>query len=404
MGEYRPMLVRNLVISGVLLLIIVGRAAAAEPQKLPAPAAKLRIVVLDGTPYHRGLVHGKTLKEDISALVVRWKENLTHSYKMPADAFIKKFLSHTQYVPAMKKWTPDLIEEVKGIADGAGIDFDTMLVFQWVDEYWVQGGNVAAERCSAMGVGRRGSRPAMIAQNLDIEGFNDGYQVILHIKHHDSDLESFVYTSAGMIGANGMNSHAIGICANTLAQLDNCRDGLPVACIIRGVLAQKTEEAAVRFLHEVKHASGQNYIIGGPDRAYSFECSSHKVSRFIPEGAGDLVWHTNHPLANDDYHPKYLENIRNHKNESKKPTDSEIRLECVRSRALKQAPAFDVDAIKSILKSQDPVEHPVSRPLKDKNGVFTFGSMVMVLSEKPELHVAPGPPNVVPYQVLRFAE
>ena len=66
----------------------------------------------------------------------------------------------------------------------------------------------------------------MIAQNLDMPGFYDGYQVILHIKHHDSDLESFVYTIAGVIGANGMNSHAIGICCNTLLQLDNCRDGL----------------------------------------------------------------------------------------------------------------------------------------------------------------------------------
>ena len=302
----------------------------------------------------------------------------------------------------MKKWTPDLVEEVKGLADGAGIDFDTMLVFQWIDEYWAQGKNVVADRCSGIGVGRRGSRPAMIAQNLDMPGFYDGYQVILHVKHHDSDLESFVYTIAGVIGANGMNSHAIGICCNTLLQLDNCRDGLPVACVVRGVLAQKTEDAAIKFLHEVKHASGQNYIIGGPERAYSFECSSHKVSRFIPEGAADLVWHTNHPLANDDYSPGYREYIQNRKNGSKGPTNSEIRLECVRHRALEHPSNLDVDAIKSILKSQDNVQHPVSGPLLDKNSSYTFGSMIMVLSERPELHVAPGPPHVVPYQVLRF--
>jgi hypothetical protein len=50
-----------------------------------------------------------------------------------------------------------------------------------------------------------------------------------------------------------------------------------------------------QFLHEVKHASGQNYIIGRPERAYSFECSSHKVSRFIPEEAVELVWQTIYP-------------------------------------------------------------------------------------------------------------
>ena len=140
----------------------------------------------------------------------------------------------------------------------------------------------------------------------------------------------------------------------------------------------------------MKHASGQNYIIGGPERAYSFECSSHKVSRFIPEEAADLVWHTNHALANDDYSPGYREYIKNQKNGSKGPTNSEIRLECVRHRALEQPSNLDVDVIKSILKSQDPVEHPVSGPLMDKNSAYTFGSVIMVLSEKPELHVAPG--------------
>ena len=64
---------------------------------------------------------------------------------------------------------------------------------------------------------------------------------------------------------------------------------------------------------------------------------------------------------------------------------------------------LDVDAIKSILKSQDNVQHSVSVPLRDKNRAYTFGSVIMVLSETPELHIAPGPPHVVPYQVLRFA-
>lgn len=397
-------LIRRLVIPGVVLIVTAacGRADATEPEKLSVPFGRLKTVVLEGTPYNRGLVHGKTLKEEINALVALWKVDLTHRYQMPADAFIKKFVSHSQYLAAMTKWTPDLVEEVKGIADGAGIAFETMLVFQWIDEDWAQGKNVVADRCSGIGVGRRGARSAMIAQNLDMPGLYDGYQVILHVKDPDSDLESFVYTIAGVIAADGMNNHAIGVCVNTLLQLDNCRDGLPVACVVRGILAQKTEDAAIRFLQEVKHASGQNYIIGGPERTYSFECSSHKVSRFVPEGTSDLVWHTNHVLANDDYSPRYREYIKSQKNGIKGPTNSEIRLKCVSTRALQHPTNLDVDAIKSILKSQDPVEHPVSGPLRDKDSSFTFGSLIMVLSETPELHVAPGPPHVVPYQVLRF--
>jgi hypothetical protein len=390
--------------SAVLLLCIfhVSGPLFAGPVEAPKPQGKLKIIVLEGAPYSRGVHYGTAVKDEIHHYLRLWKANLQQSYKMEADAFIKKFLARTDYVSAMKKWTPDLLEEVRGIADGAGVDFGTMLVYQWVDEYWVQGESVAAEHCSGLGVGRRGARPAMIAQNLDIEGFNDGFQVILHVKHQDSDLESFVFTPAGLIGANGMNNHAVGICANTLAQLDNCRDGLPVACVIRGALAQKTTRDAIAFLEQVKHASGQNYIIGGPDLPYSFECSAHKVSRFQPSAGSDVVWHTNHPLANDDYHSWYRSFREKNKNNPKSATDSEVRLECVKNRLEKIGGTVDIEAIKSILKSRDPDNHPVCRPLKNRSAPYTFGSLIMVLSDKPELHVAPGPPDVVPYQVLRF--
>ena len=39
----------------------------------PADKRKLRVLVLEGTPYDRGLQHGKALKKDIHALVDLWK-------------------------------------------------------------------------------------------------------------------------------------------------------------------------------------------------------------------------------------------------------------------------------------------------------------------------------------------
>ena len=67
-----------------------------------------------------------------------------------------------------------------------------------------------------MGIGKRGEQPAFIAQNMDVENYRDGFQVVLHVKQQSSDLESFVLTCAGMIGLNGMNNQGVGICCNTL--------------------------------------------------------------------------------------------------------------------------------------------------------------------------------------------
>jgi isopenicillin-N N-acyltransferase like protein len=386
----------------LLLLLFVTPSRPADPPAPEKPKAHLKVIVLEGSHYDRGLVYGKTLKDEIRQLMKRWKDNLRETYKMDPEAFIKKFYAKTDYVSAMKSWTPDLLEEVKGLADGVGVDQETMLVFQFVDEYWVNGEDIAAGKCSALGVGRRGTHPAMVAQNLDIEGFNDGAQVVLHVKHQDSDLESFIFASAGMVGANGMNNHGIGICANTLAQLSHGRDGLPVACIIRGVLQQKTFEAAVDFLHQIKHASGQNYLIGGPQKVASFECSHGRVTRFGPAEGSDIVWHTNHPLANDDYDVKYRQYLEKHKDAGKKPSSTTARFDCLTTRLKQNGSTIDLESIKAILKSHDSGEFPICRPLKTQSGVYTFGSMIMVLSDKPELHIAPGPPDVVPYQTLSF--
>src|SRR5262249_18402406 len=151
-------------------------------------------------------------------------------------AFIKKFVKQTDYLPTLKKWTPELLDEIQGIAEGAAVDFETMLVFQLIDEYWVNGPGVAGEHCTALGVSRRGDRPTIIAQNMDLEGFRDGFQAILRIKDAKAKRETLLLTHAGLIGLNGLNNRGIGICCNTLTQLANCRDGLPVACVVRGVL------------------------------------------------------------------------------------------------------------------------------------------------------------------------
>src|SRR6187402_3588374 len=93
----------------------------------------------------------------------------------------------------------------------------------------------------------------------------------------------------------------IGLCLNTLMELQASEDGLPVAFIIRGVLARRNGEDAMQFFKAVKHASGQNYIIGIADSVYNFEASSNDIVRFFPKpGASTVVYHTNHALANHD--------------------------------------------------------------------------------------------------------
>jgi isopenicillin-N N-acyltransferase-like protein len=373
-----------------------SEAAAAEPAE---KGAEFKTLVLEGSPYDRGFVHGETLKNEIHDIVKLWKADISKRSGMEADVFIEKFLSDTDFVTAIQKWTPALLDEVRGISDGCGIDYNTMLAFQLVDEVWLYLGEISSDSCSAIGMGKTENHPSYVAQNMDLERFRNGFQVLLHIKYEDSDLECFVFTCAGFIVTNGMNNKSIGVCVNAVSQLNYAREGLPVAFVIRGLLEKTTLEDAVNFVKTVKHASGQNYVIGGLENAYSFEASATQVVEYTPDS--NAIYHTNHPLVNDDYNAKYKKFLEETKGTEVSYPNSVVRLQSLDTR-LKDLEEIDVDIIKAALSSKDSAKDPVCRSYDPSLPNFTFGCVIMVLSENPEMHVAPGPPDITPFQVFRF--
>jgi hypothetical protein len=357
------------------------------------------VLVVDGSPRERGLAHGRAMKAEIRELVRLWKAELAQAFKTDADAFVRRFVAATGFVAAIRKWTPDLLDEVRGLAEGAGVDFDTMLVLQLPDECFVHGGLAAGDRCSSVGFAGAAGRRGCVAQNLDAPTFTDGFQLVLHVKPRDGSPEAFVLTQAGCVGLNGVNARSVGVCANALWQLAGASDGLPVAFVVRGLLQQRSADDAAAFLRRVTHASGQNYVVGGPAQVGSFECSANRVVRFQPPGRSDVVWHTNHPLASDDFGAKYREFAAKQVNAP--PGSSEVRLKSLEGRFGKPATGLDIAAVKAALESRDSADHPVCVP-RGKKAVFTFASTVAVLAERPEFHVAPGPPDVTPYETLTF--
>ena len=360
-------------------------------------------LLLQGSPYARGLAHGETLRSQIHEVVGRWKGEVAHMYQMDADQAIARFIRGTDFAPAIQRWTPDLLDEIRGIAAGADMDWETILAFQLLDEMWSNEDVFYAEHCSSLGFPAQASEPAYVAQNVDVESFRDGFQVLLHIKHADSDLESFVLSTAGLIGFNGMNNRSVGICCNALVPLRGCRDGLPVACIVRGVLQQPSAQEAVTFLQTIHHASGQNYIVGGPAQVVDLECSANQVVPFGPTGPRGVVWHTNHPLANSDYNAWY--------EAESNPflPNSTARYQSMEHRLIDPPRGTRLDQIKEILTSKDSAENPIcgskgEHELYTRLAMFTFASTIMVLGDEPALFVSFGPPDTAPYRRFEFGE
>jgi isopenicillin-N N-acyltransferase like protein len=354
---------------------------------------KLLVIELTGTPHEMGLIHGRALKPEINELIKRWKEDLSRTYKVSADIYIRKLLDQTDFRPSIDRWTPGLLDEVRGIAEGAGVDFETMFAFQLIDEIWTVSRDLDFQKCTSIGAGRRASFPAFTSQTQDIPGFYHGYPTLLRIRDRETSLETLVFTIPGVIALNGMNSRAVGVCVNAVTQLAHSREGLPVAFVIRGILRQKTFKDAERFLRDIPPAAPQNYVLGGPDEAACYERSAARIVRFLPFEGAEFTYHTNHPLINDDLDAAFAARLKN-----AGMAWADLKNKCPRfnflERALKDNSAvIDLAVLKSLYADRS----------SGINNPDTYGCTIMVLGEKPELHISPGRPDEEPFRVFRFS-
>jgi len=348
-----------------------------------------------GVPRQRGRAYGEGLRGLIGERDRRWRHEIETNAKTPANAFIEEFLQQTDFLPAIDRWTPDLHEEVRGIAEGSGLPYPAILAAQFMDEeWWFQRQGHA--HCSSFGVAAAAGRPTLIGQTMDLPTWMDGFQTLLLIRGARPGLDAYVVTAAGMIALMGVNSRGLGVSVNTLLQLNQAADGLPVAFVTRHLIQTAGLDEAVRFLQGVRHASGQNYVIGDPVRVRDFECGVDQVVEHGGDRARGRVWHTNHPLVNGNLRPD-----RHEPWWEQKAMDSGTRLAALERRLAGSAP-FSVEQAKSMLASRDHGEFPVSQEVADGEDGITFAGMVAELGPDPRLSVAPGAPSRHPFAIFDF--
>jgi hypothetical protein len=373
--------------------------------------APLRKIELRGSPRERGRIHGETLRPLVREHLERWREALVADLGVEPDAYVHEFLRDTNFLPAIERWTPRLLEELRGIAEGAGTDFRYTFVRALSDEEpWYRRERklaaMTAKGCTSLGADARDGRPTVIAQNMDMPGWCDGHQVLLHVIDPSSPVEVFAFTVAGKISLCGMNSAGLGMCCNTLSQLDYARDGLPEDFVVRGFLERASLAAGLEFLRTVPHASGQNYTVAGPGSpAINLECSAGAVAEFRPPQCGDRVYHTNHPIANRDQDTfrASTAGLTSEQLEQLYYGTSHPRLAAIERSFGNPATLPTVEGMKAALSShQGPVCRHGER--EGRYDHFTLGCLVMELGARPRLHVAPGPPCRTDFQVFSFAE
>ncbi|HZQ49985.1 MAG TPA: C45 family peptidase [Candidatus Dormibacteraeota bacterium] len=348
------------------------------------------MVDVAGAPRDMGRDHGEGMRGAIASGLDAWLAVVGRQTGMTGEAYVDSFLGATEFVKAIEVFAPRLLEEVRGIAEGARQRFETMLAYQMMDEEWAyrvtlnRARRSSREACTAVGV-VHGDGTSVIGQNMDLPSHYDGTQVLLRLRPTDG-AAVMAFTPAGMIGTTGINERGVGVCVNALFQLRHRSSGLPVAFVMRGALAQRTAGDAASLLKTVPHATGQNYLVGDGDRVEDYECS--------PEGAvevplaGAQVAHTNHVLMSADFDPVH--------SDPRADSTTVARLESVRAALTDLGADAARDDVMLALSAA-----PVCVPRG--SDWMTLGSVVMELGDAPVIWTALGPPDETGYARMTFS-
>ncbi len=355
------------------------------------------MIRLNGNAYDRGKQFGHMYSDDIYEFVERTKYILAKIAKTDPEIACDKLIELTKFVQAAKRWAPELVEEVKGISDGAKISFNEAFAIQCGDEIgWVftETASDVFEHCSGLGIKKGDQYPTYVAQNLDWYSVFEGLDCILYIHDEENSVDVITPSNPGVIGTMGMNSHGIGITTNAMyGDLNSSLEGLPVNFVLRKVLSCKTHEEATKFITSVQHASAENYIVGDKDKVVNFECSAKKVTTYTPHKDAKWVCHTNHPKTNDDtIFPVQRTRM----------STSFERFDYLYKRLDSYQRSPSLKTIKYLLRSHEgPV--CVHHNFKPMSG-FTQASAIFELTDNPTMHLTFGPPCLTEYEKYGFDE
>ena len=298
----------NLMMIVLIGLSVSGNAQQNSSDDMDIPKVEYRggiyYLELDAeTPYRRGFQHGAALKFVINRTLLQFEQWLEDNANIEEPGkMIKDFARTTGHIATVKEQMPDLYEEMKGIADGADVDFDELFVYQSFDElflFLLKSGSIdfANGHCTTTGIYGRKGLPNYLTHNNDIPTYHVGGVTVLKISYPDSDLVILQQTFAGQIGQNGVNNYGVSVGVNTIADLPITDYGIPVSFHVRRILESRNVEEAVDYLDGSVFGTSMNYMIGDREKVISVE--TWEESAAVLDIEDNYLAHTNHTLQKD---------------------------------------------------------------------------------------------------------
>ncbi|MDE2333103.1 MAG: acyl-CoA--6-aminopenicillanic acid acyltransferase, partial [Rhodospirillales bacterium] len=246
------------------------------------------LIEVAGGPEQRGLAYGRAARERILAGIGHYGAQLR------AAGLEGRRLSELVhgFLPTIKAFDESMIAEMRGIARGAEVRFEDIVllnarteILQLAQRRALAASTAAEEGCTAvLAMPQTTTEGLLQAQNWDWKTACAETAVVLHIRRDDGP-DILTFTEAGGLARSGLNAAGIGLTANYLQCDRDYRElGVPLALIRRKVLAQQHLALAWLAVQATKKSAANNMCVShAKGLAMNFECAPDETFMLEPE-------------------------------------------------------------------------------------------------------------------------
>src|SRR5258708_21228469 len=258
------------------------------------------LIEISGPPHERGAQYGRLAADSIHKGASHYFAQLKELSLDPSG--VAELVR--DYLPVIEAFEPTYIEEMRGIAEGASVPFEDIVLLNARTEILKLAKPEIRARlktpdepdgCTGVVVLPQASGAGRLihSQNWDWKRECAETAVVLKVRR-DGGPDLMTFTEAGALGRCGVNAVGIAITANYLeCDRDYRQVGVPLALIRRKVLESEHVALAMRTVYCTRKSAANNMIVSHREGiAIDFECAPDETFQVHPDRG--LLVHANH--------------------------------------------------------------------------------------------------------------
>lgn len=325
-----------------------------------------------GDPYELGRVYGKTLTMQV-------RQTSVDTLAMAASAGQSREATlawSVAQLPKIAKLGPHLIEEMRGLADGAKLSLDEIVAIQVRPGTGKMRGGCTS---IAAGDGATVDGRMLGAQNRDLF-FGFRAKMVVTLLRPNGGTPLLMHAVPGELGGTGLNGRGLALFANSLGA-KNGRNWMGTPVLRRVLLETPDADAAVASAKAMDGpAVGSFLLVDAAGRIRNLEILPEHVA--VTACDRGVYTHTNHCLVESqlpyEQHPL--------------PYPGSVQRCGTMLRSLEAASGrIDVDTMKRLLAQHEPAEENICRHT-DKPTEHETAATSIVETATRTLHISYGPP------------